>query len=48
MSFILRPIDTVETISPADFTANYLKPRRPLVIKGPTIGPRVKNGHPNI
>src|ERR1700761_1953528 len=36
MSFILRPIDTVETISPADFTENYLKPRRPLVIKGLT------------
>jgi len=36
MSFILRPIDTVDTISPADFTENYLKPRRPLIIKGLT------------
>ena len=36
MSFILRPIDTVETIGHADFTAGYLKPRRPLVIKGLT------------
>src|ERR1700744_1566933 len=36
MSFILRPIDTVDTISPADFTENYLKPRCPLVIKGLT------------
>src|SRR6201996_3354200 len=36
MSFILHPIDTVDTISPADFTENYLKPRRPLVIKGLT------------
>jgi hypothetical protein len=36
MSFILRPIDTVDTISPEDFRENYLKPRRPLVIKGLT------------
>lgn len=36
MSFILSPIDTVDTISPADFAENYLKPRRPLVIKGLT------------
>ena len=36
MSFILRPIDTVDTITTADFTENYLKPRRPLVIKGLT------------
>jgi Cupin-like domain len=36
MSFILRPIDTVQSITPEDFTANYLKPRRPLVIKGLT------------
>ena len=36
MSFILRPIDTVDTISPEDFTEKYLKPRRPLVIKGLT------------
>src|SRR5476649_2690921 len=33
MSFILRPIDTVDTISPADFKKNYLDIRRPLVIK---------------
>ncbi|HTD98768.1 MAG TPA: cupin-like domain-containing protein [Mucilaginibacter sp.] len=36
MSFILRPIDTVDTISSEDFTERYLKPRRPLVIKGLT------------
>ncbi|GAA4324912.1 hypothetical protein GCM10023149_26860 [Mucilaginibacter gynuensis] len=36
MSFILSPIDTVESISPADFKKNYLDPRRPLVIKGLT------------
>ena len=36
MSFILKPIDTVDTISPSDFVENYLKPRRPLVIKGLT------------
>ena len=36
MSFILSPIDTVDTISPKDFTENYLKARRPLVIKGLT------------
>ena len=36
MSFTLRPIDTVDTISPEDFTEKYLKPRRPLVIKGLT------------
>nr|WP_294943088.1 cupin-like domain-containing protein [uncultured Mucilaginibacter sp.] len=36
MSFILSPIDTVETISPEDFREKYLKPRRPLVIKGLT------------
>lgn len=36
MSFILHPIDTVDHISPEDFTANYLKPRRPLIIKGLT------------
>ena len=36
MSFILSPIDTVDTISKADFTKNYLNPRRPLVIKGLT------------
>jgi hypothetical protein len=36
MSFILSPIDTVENIEPKDFAANYLNPRRPLVIKGLT------------
>lgn len=36
MSFILRPIDIVDTIDPADFVENYLNPRRPLIIKGLT------------
>jgi hypothetical protein len=36
MGFILSEIDTVDTISQADFTEKYLKPRRPLVIKGLT------------
>jgi hypothetical protein len=36
MSFILRPIDTVDTIDAADFKKNYLDRRRPLVIKGLT------------
>ena len=36
MSFKLTPVDTVDTISPADFKANYLDARRPLVIKGLT------------
>ncbi len=36
MSFILKPVDTVENISPADFKKNYLDRRRPLVIKGLT------------
>ena len=36
MSFILSPVDTVETIDAADFKSNYLAPRRPLVIKGLT------------
>src|SRR5476651_806709 len=36
MSFILRPIDNVENISTEDFHSGYLKPRRPLVIKGLT------------
>ncbi|MGV8880104.1 MAG: cupin-like domain-containing protein [Sphingobacteriaceae bacterium] len=36
MSFKLSPVDTVETITPEDFNKNYLKPRRPLVIKGLT------------
>ena len=36
MSFILKPVDTVETISPEDFKKNYLDPRKPLIIKGLT------------
>jgi len=36
MSFILAPVDTVESISPADFKKNYLDKRRPLIIKGLT------------
>lgn len=36
MSFILKPVDTVENISPEDFRKNYLLPRKPLVIKGLT------------
>jgi hypothetical protein len=36
MSFILHPVDTVDTIDPADFKNNYLDARRPLVIKGLT------------
>jgi hypothetical protein len=36
MSFILNPVDTVDTINHADFFTNYLKPRKPLVIKGLT------------
>ncbi|MCC8425150.1 cupin-like domain-containing protein [Mucilaginibacter sp. UR6-11] len=36
MSFILRPIDTVDSITPQDFKEKYLDARRPLVIKGLT------------
>ncbi len=36
MGFILHPVDTVESISPADFKKNYVDRRRPLVIKGLT------------
>ena len=36
MSFILNPIDTVDTISRADFKKKYLDARRPVVIKGLT------------
>ena len=36
MSLILRPVDTVDTISPSDFKKNYLDKRRPLIIKGLT------------
>ena len=34
MSFILKPVDIVDTISPEDFKKNYLKPRKPLIMKG--------------
>jgi len=33
MKFLLSPIDVVEDISKSDFELNYLKPRKPLVIK---------------
>ena len=36
MSFILKAVDTVETISPKDFRNNYLISRKPLVMKGLT------------
>ncbi|TWR23849.1 cupin-like domain-containing protein [Mucilaginibacter pallidiroseus] len=36
MGFKLQPIDTVDLISPEDFREKYLKPRRPLIIKGLT------------
>ena len=36
MCFKLSPVDTVDTITPKDFTDNYLKPRKPLIIKGLT------------
>ena len=36
MSFILKPVDIVESITPEDFKKNYLKTKRPLVIKGLT------------
>lgn len=36
MGFKLTPIDVVENISREDFYQNYLKPRRPVVIKGLT------------
>ncbi len=36
MSFILKPVDTVEEISQKDFKKNYLDKRRPLIIKGLT------------
>ncbi len=36
MSFILKPVDTVDTISKEDFKKNYLDPKRPLVMKGLT------------
>jgi len=36
MSFILKQVDTVETISRADFKKDYLDKRKPLIIKGLT------------
>ena len=36
MSFILKPVDIVESITPEDFKKNYLNPRKPLIIKGLT------------
>ncbi|MBE7176853.1 MAG: cupin-like domain-containing protein [Mucilaginibacter polytrichastri] len=36
MSFILRDVDIVDTISKADFQEKYLKPRKPLVIRNLT------------
>lgn len=36
MGIILTPIDRVDTISKEDFVNNYLKPRKPLVIRKAT------------
>jgi hypothetical protein len=36
MSIILTPIDTVDRISREDFVNNYLKPRKPLIIRKAT------------
>jgi hypothetical protein len=36
MSIILTPIDTVDTINKEDFVNNYLKPRKPLIIRKQT------------
>ncbi|MES2277825.1 MAG: cupin-like domain-containing protein [Bacteroidota bacterium] len=36
MSFKLTPVDVVDSISPQEFMERYLKPRRPVVIKGLT------------
>jgi hypothetical protein len=36
MGFILSAVDVVDTITPADFKAKYLDPRKPVVIKGLT------------
>jgi len=36
MSFNLKPVDTVESISSEDFKKNYLDKRKPLIIKGLT------------
>jgi hypothetical protein len=36
MSFILKSVDTVESITREDFKKNYLDKRKPLIIKGLT------------
>lgn len=36
MSFILKPVDVVENITPEDFQKKYLKTKKPLVIRGLT------------
>ena len=36
MSFNLRSVDTVESISREDFKKNYLDKKKPLIIKGLT------------
>ena len=36
MSFILKPVDTVESITREDFKKNYLDKKKPLIIKGLT------------
>ena len=36
MSFLLKPVDSVDSISREDFKKNYLIPRKPLIIKGLT------------
>ena len=36
MSFLLSPIDTVESIDPESFRRLYLQPRKPVVIKNLT------------
>ncbi len=38
MALRLKPIDVVQEISPEDFYKNYLKPRRPVVIKNLSKG----------
>jgi hypothetical protein len=36
MSFILKPVDTVDSITKEEFKKNYLDKRKPLIIKGLT------------
>src|SRR5882757_8403520 len=36
MGFKLTPVDVVDTITPEDFRNKYLKPRKPVVIRGLT------------